>query len=69
MYATYPTDYDLAVAADRLRDLQNQAKSIKVAQAIRPASKNGPSLLDRLFAFTRRGTAVQAPRGKVGAAA
>lgn len=69
MYATYATDYDLAVAADRLHDLQAQMKSIHVAQVAQTASKRGPSLLERLFSVIRRGTPVQASPGKVGATA
>ena len=68
MYATYATDYDLAVAADRLRDMRDQMKAIHVAQTVRTESNSGPSLLDRLIALARRGTHVQAPQRKVGAA-
>ena len=69
MYATYATDYDLAVAADRLRDLRDQAKLIHVAQSVQTEAPARPSLLDRLIAITRRSAPVQARHGKVGATA
>jgi hypothetical protein len=69
MYATYATDYDLAVAADRLRDLQEQMKAVRVAQVVRPETKDRPSLLDRLFSLAGRGAQIQTPKGEVGAAA
>jgi hypothetical protein len=69
MHATYATDYDLAVAADRFRDLQEEMTSIRYAQAVRTETTDGPSLLDRLFALAGRGARVRAPQGKVGATA
>lgn len=68
MYATFATDYDLAVAADRLRDLQNEMKAVNVAQVTRPTSKSGQGPLDKLLAMAGRALHLQTPRGKVGAA-
>ena len=69
MFATYATDYDLAVAADRFHDLQQEMKSIRYAQAAQARKQAGPSLIDRLFGLVSRGTRLPASQGKVGAPA
>ena len=65
----FATEYDLLVAEDQLRSRRDEMKSIHAAQAIRAASTDRPSLLDRLVSLTRLGGHIQAPHRKAGAAA
>ena len=65
----YATEYDLIVAQDRIRDRQDEARAMRLARAARAEAMVSPGLLDRLIAVVTRSTQVDAPRGKVSAAA
>jgi hypothetical protein len=65
----YPTEYDLIVAEDRGRELQNEMKAIRLGQIARAERMEQPSLLDRLVALTSRGAHIHVSDRKAGAAA
>ncbi len=65
----YATEYDLLVAQDRLRDRRDEMKAIRMALDVQTQTARPVSLIDRVLAFTARGTLVRGAQGKVGAAA
>lgn len=66
----YATEFDLVVAQDQLAARRDEMKAIRMAQAVQTQTTERPSLLNRLIlTLTTRSPQIEAPRGKVGAAA